>query len=76
MFVKNLVRLQSPGADGILPTILKTCFQSIAKPLKIIFEKPLREGKNYQNGERERVTPIFKKRCRLDKKKTGQSHLH
>jgi hypothetical protein len=43
--LKKLKDSKAPGADGIHPLILKTCAESIAKPLKIIFEKSLKEGK-------------------------------
>ena len=56
------------GADGVHQLILKTCAESIAKPLKIIFEKSIKEGKLPEWWKRANVTPIFKKRCRSDRK--------
>ena len=48
--------------------ILKTCTESIAKPLKINFEKSLKEGKLPEWWKRANVTPIFKKGCRSERK--------
>ena len=66
--LKKLKDSKSPGADGIHPLILKTCAESIAKPLKIIFEKSLKEGKLPEWRKRANVTPILKKGCRSDRK--------
>ena len=43
--LKNLKDSKKPGGDGVHPFILNTCAESIAKPLKIIFERSLKEGK-------------------------------
>ena len=48
--------------------VLKTCAEIIAKPLKIIFEKSLKEGKLPEWWKRANVTFIFKKGCRSDRK--------
>ena len=66
--LKKLKDSKAPTADGVHPLILKTCAESIAKPLKIIFEKSLKEGKLPEWWKRANVTPISKKGCRSDPK--------
>ena len=66
--LKRLSDSKTPGADGVHPLILKTCAESIDKPLKIIFEKSLKDGKIPECWRKANVIPVFKKGCRSDRK--------
>ncbi len=59
--LKNLNPSKSPGPDGIHPRVLKETANSIAKPLHIIFNKSLHEGKLPTAWKEAHVTAIFKK---------------
>ena len=52
---------KSVGVDGVHPIILKNCADAISRPLKVIFEKSLVEGKIPELWRLANVTPIFKK---------------
>ncbi|ORD93263.1 RTJK, partial [Enterospora canceri] len=52
---------KTPGPDKISPRILKEVKHQISKPLAIIFNKSLRNGKVPSDWKRANVTPIFKK---------------
>jgi hypothetical protein len=52
---------KSPGPDCHHPYILKQVADSIAKPLSIIYNKSLTEGKLPTDWKKANVTPIFKK---------------
>ena len=64
---KGLLKLnvnKSCGPDRLYPRILKELANEIAKPLQIIFNKTLWEGKVPQDWKVANVTPIFKKGSR------------
>ena len=52
---------KSPGPDAYHPLMFKQIAESIAKPLSIIFNKTLQEGKLPEKWKQANVTPIFKK---------------
>ena len=51
----------APGPDGIRPAFLHQTKNEIARPLKIIFEKSLEEGKIPEDWRASNITPIYKK---------------
>ena len=51
----------APGPDGIRPAFLHQTKNEIARPLKIIFEKSLEEGKIPEDWRAANITPIYKK---------------
>ena len=61
--IKRLNDSKSPGADGIHPFLLKYCADSIAMPIKIIFEKSLKERRISEIWRIANVTQIFKIGC-------------
>ena len=63
-FEKALLNLnvnKSPGPDNFHPKLLKHSAKSLAKPLKILFDKTLLEGKLPLDFKLAEVRPIFKK---------------
>ena len=65
--VSSLLQLKTPsapGPDGVYPTVLKSCAESLAKPMSIIFQKSFDEGKLPKAWTRANVSPIFKKGSR------------
>ena len=52
---------KSAGYDDMHPIILRKLSDVLAAPLKILFDKTLKEGKIPQSWERAEVKPIFKK---------------
>ena len=55
---------KSPGPDNIHPKYLKLTAKSLAKPIKILFDKTLSEGEIPFDFKTAEVRPIFKKVCR------------
>ena len=51
----------APGPDGIRPAFLQQTKNEISRPLKIIFEKSLEEGKIPEDWRAANITPIYKK---------------
>ena len=43
--LKRLVTNKSPEPDGIHPLLLQRCAEQLSKPIKILFEKSMGEGK-------------------------------
>ena len=66
--LSNLNPNKSPGPDNIHPRFLKCTSQSLAKPLKILFDLTLFEGKLPSDFKLAEVRPIYKKG---DKSKPG-----
>ena len=63
-FEKALFELninKSPGPDNFHPKLLKHSAKSLAKPLKILFDKTLSEGELPLDFKLAEVRPIFKK---------------
>ena len=63
-FEKALLNLninKSPGPDNFHPKLLKYSAESLAKPLKILFDKTLLEGELPLDFKLAEVRPIFKK---------------
>ena len=52
---------KSPGPDNFHPKLLKNSAKSLAKPLKILFDKTLSEGELPLDFKLAEVRPIFKK---------------
>ena len=52
---------KTPGADNLHPRILKELSKSLAKPLALIFNKSLQNGKLPSDWKKANVTAIFKK---------------
>ena len=64
---KGLLKLnvnKSCGPDKLYPRVLKELANEIAKPLQIIFNKTILEGKVPEDWKLANVTPIFKKGSR------------
>ena len=59
--LKNLKINKSPGPDGIHPRILKELSHELAKPLKMLFDKTMIQGKIPRQWKTAEVRPIFKK---------------
>ncbi|XP_038074867.1 uncharacterized protein LOC119742770 [Patiria miniata] len=64
--LKELKPQKAPGPDGILPTILKECADSVAPLLQQIFQKSIDTGELPDDWLRANVSPIFKKGNRSD----------
>ena len=52
---------KTPGPDKISPRILKEVKHQMSKPLAILFNKSLRDGKVPSDWKCANVTPLFKK---------------
>ena len=59
--LNSLKAAKSPGPDEIHPRVLKELSEQLAYPLKILFNKTVKEGKIPANWKRAEVRPIFKK---------------
>jgi hypothetical protein len=59
--IKDMKSGRSAGPDGIHPCVLKETSSSIAKPLKLIFEKSMLSGQLPKAWKDAIVIPIFKK---------------
>ena len=57
---------KAQGPDDIHPAVLKSCADTVAKPLSKIFNKSLQEGTVPQDWKLATVCPIFKKGDRSD----------
>ena len=69
MVEKKLEKLnihKSCGPDGIHPQVLQKTAKAMSKPLKIIFQKCMNEGKCPKEWKCANVTPIHKKGDRTD----------
>ena len=60
--ISNLNAAKSRGPYNIHPKLLKETKSVITKPLKILFQKSVNEGKLPEVWKLANVTPIFKKR--------------
>ena len=63
--LKSLNACKSPGPDGLHPRVLKELSNSIAGPLKILFDKTLACGSIPNTWKKAEVKPIFKKGSKL-----------
>ena len=63
--LESLNACKSPGPDGIHPRVLKELYNSIAVPLKILFDKTLESGSIPNAWKKAEVKPIFKKGSKL-----------
>ena len=59
--LKRLVTNKSPGPDGIHPLLLQRCAEQLSKPIKILFEKSMGEGKVPDDWKRANISAIYKK---------------
>ena len=59
--MQALAEDKSPGPDGIHPLLLKTCAQSLARPLAIIFQKSYDSGQVPTDWKTAHIIPIYKK---------------
>ena len=59
--LKNLNHAKSQGPDKIHPRILKELADEFAKPLTILFQKTIKDGKEPDKWKEAKVRPIFKK---------------
>ena len=59
--LKALDPCKTPGADNIHPRLLRELSEELAKPLTLIFNKSLEEGKLPSEWKKANVTAIFKK---------------
>ena len=62
--LQNLDGSSSPGPDGLHPHLLKSCAQSLAYPLSLIFSRIHREGYVPAEWKVSNVVPIIKKGSR------------
>jgi len=62
------------GPDNIHPAVLKSCADTVAKPLSIIFNKSLQEGTVPQDWKLATVCPIFKRETEVTQATTDQFH--
>ena len=53
---------KSPGTDEIHPRLLKECAASLAKPLKILFDKTMSSSQLPDEWKRAEIRPIYKKK--------------
>ena len=60
-YLRNLDPNKSTGADKISSRLLRECQNEIRLPLKMLFNRSLREGTVPSNWKCANVTPIFKK---------------
>ena len=59
--IKEMQSESAPGPDGIKPKILKEVAKEMSKPLAILFNKSMQEGKIPDDWRKANVTPLFKK---------------
>ena len=64
--LKNLDPTSSMGPDGIHPLLLKTCRESIALPLLLLFTRSLSEKRVPGPWKDSNITPIYKKGLHSD----------
>ena len=64
--IDNLKEGKAPGPDEISPTLLVRTRDIVSKPLTLIFNKSIKEGKIPRDWRTANVTPIFKKGKRED----------
>jgi hypothetical protein len=64
--IKKTKKGKSAGPDSIHPCIIRELCLQVCKPLKIIFDKSLEEGKVPSRWKEAIVVPIFKKGSRHD----------
>src|SRR6266516_2142340 len=57
---------KASGPDDIAVNLLKSCENSLLKPLRIIYNQSFREGKIPELWRRANVTPIYKKGVKSD----------
>ena len=60
--LKNLNPDKSPGTDEIHPRLLKECAASLAKPLKILFDKTMSTCQLPDEWKTAEIRPIYKKK--------------
>lgn len=53
-----------PGADGIVPLVLKNCAKALACPLSVIFNRSLHEGIFLDAWKLSYIHPVFKSGCK------------
>jgi hypothetical protein len=64
--LRNLNPYKTVGVDKVHPTVLKECSKSMARPLSIIYNRSYADSIIPELWLRANVTPIFKKRDKLD----------
>ena len=60
--LQNLKADKSPGTDEIHPRLLKECAQSLAKPLKMLFDLSMKTSRIPSEWKVAEVRPIYKKK--------------
>ena len=60
--LKSLNPDKSPGTDEIHPRLLKECADSLALPLKILFDQTIATGQLPTEWKRAEIRPIYKKK--------------
>ena len=60
--LQNLKPDKSPGTDEIHPRLLKECAQTLAKPLKLLFDLSMRTSRIPSEWKVAEVRPIYKKK--------------
>ena len=60
--LQNLKADKSPGTDEIHPRLLKECAQSLAKPLKMLFDLSMKTSRIPSEWKIAEVRPIYKKK--------------
>jgi len=64
--LKRLKPEKSPGPDNIHPRVLKECAAELARPLTLIYQNSLNEGRLPQAWREANTTPIYKKGSRAN----------
>ena len=59
--LNNLNSSKSPGPDQVHPRVLKELAEQLSHPLRLLFDKTLRDGKIPESWKVAEVKPIFKK---------------
>ena len=57
---------KSPGPDSIHPKLLREAAAEVVKPLTLIFQKSISEGKLPDDWKKANITPIYKKGSRSE----------
>jgi hypothetical protein len=58
--IRNLKANKAAGVDELESNYIKSCMEAVAKPLKLIFEKTIKEGVIPREWKEANVTAVFK----------------
>ena len=64
--IKVLNKKKSPGPDNMHPKLLQEVSAEVVKPLTLLFQKSIAEGKLPDNWKKANITPIYKKGSRSE----------